>query len=513
MNSLYTYLLTFEDEDPDDIHLFTFTTMPSGMTFDGSRIDLGEVRISWTPDESQHDIHAVLVSLSDGHLDVTQGWVIQVLFDKEPESNVAPVFVSIPIKGAITGFTYLYDADAVDDNNDTLYYRLINGPEGASIDRSTGLVTWDPPGGFKDHSEDHEVVIEVTDGHVKVTQTYALRHRYPDNQAPGIKGIIPDVDTSGEHSYKLGKHMYDPDDPVSNLTWYIEGGDADLFVATLDGNTLEILPRDGAQGSAAITLILEDPSGDRDSKTVVVTVAPWHLQNASYLLILLVIILVITFATYYTYRRRQHPKEPGELEGDVALVAASAPEPDIEVNLEPGPEVDVGTPDALAGEGSEDIIVDAGPAPVEGVAAGAGVLAVGAVKGPLTYLVEEVFVVYNDGRLMVECAREECKTQDADLMSGMLIAIQGLIQDGLERGGVLESIKYGDSLILMATGEHIHLAAVVFGTPDDELSEEMENTVRNIEASYAGVIENWTGDLGVISGIEPMVYPLIERTL
>ncbi|MCK5252098.1 MAG: fibronectin type III domain-containing protein, partial [Thermoplasmata archaeon] len=37
----------------------------------------------------------------------------------------------------------------------------------------------------------------------------------------------------------------------------------------------------------------------------------------------------------------------------------------------------------------------------------------------LSYIIEEVFVVYRDGRLITSCAREECRTDDADLMSGM----------------------------------------------------------------------------------------------
>ena len=134
------------------------------------------------------------------------------------------------------------------------------------------------------------------------------------------------------------------------------------------------------------------------------------------------------------------------------------------------------------------------------------------VPRQLEYLVEQVFLVYNDGRLIAHCSREECKTTDADLMSGMLIAIQGLIQDGLERGGRLESIKYGENLIMMTSGEYVTLAVVIYGKPDDDLKEVLEHIVSRIESSYAGVIEQWTGDMSVFSRVGDMVSHLIEST-
>ena len=135
-------------------------------------------------------------------------------------------------------------------------------------------------------------------------------------------------------------------------------------------------------------------------------------------------------------------------------------------------------------------------------------------EGPTlqSYLIEEVLVVYRDGRLITSCAREECGTKDADLMSGMLIAVQGLIQDGLEGGGTLESIKYGDNLISLATGNQLVVAAVVFGEPDDSLGPMLGEKATQIELAYTGVIEEWTGDLSALSGIDEMVQPLIDST-
>ncbi len=154
---------------------------------------------------------------------------------------------------------------------------------------------------------------------------------------------------------------------------------------------------------------------------------------------------------------------------------------------------------------------------IEGVAVAseeaAGGAAVPAGAGEATtYVVEEVFLVHGDGRLITSVALEGSEGQDSELMSGMLIAVQGIIQDGLQLGGTLEGIKYGENNILMATGEHVNLAVVLYGEPDDELKERLRGTVRSIETQYAGVIEEWSGDPEELAGIDDAVRPLLEAT-
>ncbi|UCC93709.1 MAG: fibronectin type III domain-containing protein, partial [Thermoplasmata archaeon] len=127
------------------------------------------------------------------------------------------------------------------------------------------------------------------------------------------------------------------------------------------------------------------------------------------------------------------------------------------------------------------------------------------------YLIEQVFVVHRDGRLMAECSREDCSIADLDLMSSMLIAVQGLMQDGLRRGS-LKSIRYGDSLVLLSAGQYVNLAVVVYGEPDEELRESMESTVGRIETSFAGVIEEWTGDPSTLINLQGMVRHILEAT-
>jgi len=131
---------------------------------------------------------------------------------------------------------------------------------------------------------------------------------------------------------------------------------------------------------------------------------------------------------------------------------------------------------------------------------------------PIPFVIEEAFLVYNDGRQIAHRARDYRTTRDVDFVSGMLIAIQGIIQDGLKREGSLESMKYGDDVILMGSGAHVSLALVVYGQPQDDLRDLIQSTIARIEGSYAGIIERWTGEVTALPGVEDMLAPVIERT-
>ena len=131
---------------------------------------------------------------------------------------------------------------------------------------------------------------------------------------------------------------------------------------------------------------------------------------------------------------------------------------------------------------------------------------------PSDFIVEEVFVIYGDGRLICACGREAQGLEDADLMSGMLIAIQGLVQDGLKKGGDLDSITIGDNTVLLTKGEFIILASVVYGQVDANFREDLRSLVRRIEGAHAGVIEDWDGDASVLSEVTDMVMPLVVGT-
>ncbi|MCJ2540633.1 MAG: hypothetical protein LN414_05130, partial [Candidatus Thermoplasmatota archaeon] len=268
VGTFYSYQVEFTDEDLMDTHTFELVTSPEGMTNVHGLI-------SWTPSMDQHDYHTVLLTLSDGTVETWQTWTVQVVVaDPEPD-NLPPAFTSHPNLAASPGVLYQYDVEAADPDGDRLYYHITEGPDNAIIDNLTGEIDWIPQYENVATSELVSFTIMVSDGFHQVEQSFDVRVRFPANVAPEIRGKIPDVTTSGEHTVDLRSYMSDPDDDVADLSWRVVGDGADLFEVKVEGNKLRIVPKEGASGKEKVTLVLDDLSGSFDAQDFEVEVAPW----------------------------------------------------------------------------------------------------------------------------------------------------------------------------------------------------------------------------------------------
>ncbi len=58
--------------------------------------------------------------------------------------NSAPEFISQPPSEAVAGDLFEYQALATDPDGGVLNYLLLSGPQGMTLDRSSGLVSWQP---------------------------------------------------------------------------------------------------------------------------------------------------------------------------------------------------------------------------------------------------------------------------------------------------------------------------------------------------------------------------------
>jgi hypothetical protein len=373
-------------------------------------------------------------------------------------TNRPPEVLGRPPLGAMPGVELYWDMDAQDPDGDRPGFRLLQGPAGATMNGTTGELRWTPPPGTEPISVQIAFSVEVADATDAVYVNFTVRLRYPPDEPPAIVGNITRVIAKGETETDLGSHMSDADDPLSNLTWRVERQDQTGFSAKVVGHKMLIAPDSGEKGTGLLTLVLEDPSGLSDRTEVEVRYD--GTMDVVYGVICWVIIIAIValIVAMVTLRYRSR-----------SMTGASAP-----------------------GQGNQAVggrWVPTGP----------------------PCAVEDILVVYRDGRMIGRFGRAGRMTQDADLMSGMLIAVQGLVQDGLHDGGELESIKYGDSILLVSSGSFVNLVAVVSGTPDDALIEEMRAMVHHIEERYTDSISNWTGDLSAFSDMGEVVEPILSR--
>ena len=129
----------------------------------------------------------------------------------------------------------------------------------------------------------------------------------------------------------------------------------------------------------------------------------------------------------------------------------------------------------------------------------------------LAHLVEELYLIYHDGRLITHLQAKESE-MDSDLMSGMLTAIMDFVKDSFQKEGYLGAIDYGDSKILLENGKYCYLAVVIYGDYDDDLRSRLESTLRTIEVSLTGVLEEWNGDKAVLASAQDALRPILLST-
>ena len=253
------------------------------------------------------------------------------------------------------------------------------------------------------------------------------------------------------------------------------------------------------------------------------------------LALILILVIIGATAAYIVGRRRGATGAgtvlpawtEGQLPAEVGLEPATVPPGAPPVETVPAPTAGAGTgtsTGASTGAGTIGRGLAAKPAAAKAAAAGgaAAVPIIGMPMGDLekerTFVVEEVYVVYNDGRLVHHACHGETKgCVDTDLFGGMFTAIQQFIHDsmGATREGAASQVgrlDYGENTILVERGKYLFLAAIIYGEERDVLREAMRDALNRIEGAYAGVIERWSGDQDQLADVPVIVAPILGLT-
>lgn len=144
-NEVYRY--DADAVDPDDDPLtYAIVDGPGGLI-----INSETGALLWAASPDQVGEHSVTISADDGRGGVaTQTYKIDVQPARE---NATPLFASEAETTIGANEIFTYQATALDSDNDAIRYRLLDGPTGATIDPTTGLVTWDGRGEARKFTE------------------------------------------------------------------------------------------------------------------------------------------------------------------------------------------------------------------------------------------------------------------------------------------------------------------------------------------------------------------------
>src|SRR5207249_338738 len=108
------------------------------------------------------------------------------------------------------------------------------------------------------------------------------------------------------------------------------------------------------------------------------------------------------------------------------------------------------------------------------------------VEPEATYLVEDVFLIHSDGRLIAHHSRKFREEIDEDIFSGMLTVVQDFVKDSFRartKTG-MKRLDFGDSKILIERSPHTFLAAVVVGQEPKLLPLYMLQVLKEVEDRY-----------------------------
>jgi hypothetical protein len=121
--------------------------------------------------------------------------------------------------------------------------------------------------------------------------------------------------------------------------------------------------------------------------------------------------------------------------------------------------------------------------------------------------IEEVFLIYKDGRLLFHDTRRLEPDMDKDVMSGMLVAVQQFVNDVMsgKTPGMMNQINYGEYTILFERGYNLFIGVFVTGVAVALLNTKMKAAISELETIYSAQLAEWDGDKSTMPAIRDVL--------
>jgi len=116
----------------------------------------------------------------------------------------------------------------------------------------------------------------------------------------------------------------------------------------------------------------------------------------------------------------------------------------------------------------------------------------------LVYQVEQVFLIHRQtGLPLLHVAANPTTARDPDLVSGMLIAIQGFVQDSfhISANEGSETIQIGELTVWVEKDQLAVLAAAIRGNPPQSVRTLLRDKLAAIYLEHANALVTFTGDV------------------
>ncbi len=131
----------------------------------------------------------------------------------------------------------------------------------------------------------------------------------------------------------------------------------------------------------------------------------------------------------------------------------------------------------------------------------------------LVFRVEQVFLVHRKSGLLL--AHVGGASQDTDMVSGMLTAIQDFVNDSFldNDGSQLDELQAGEHRILIEQGPHAFAAAVIRGiAPPTSIRDSLRALLSTVHAEYTDDLLDFDGDTSPFAALDPALQAcLLEQ--
>lgn len=130
------------------------------------------------------------------------------------------------------------------------------------------------------------------------------------------------------------------------------------------------------------------------------------------------------------------------------------------------------------------------------------------LKHTLVYQVEHVFLIHrHTGLLIAHVAAENAASEDPQLVSSMLVAIQDFVSDSFSgtENQALDTLRLGELRLWSEPGPFATLVAVIRGNPPEGLHDTLRNVLSQLHADRPQALENFDGDSSGFADVEALL--------
>jgi outer membrane protein OmpA-like peptidoglycan-associated protein len=131
----------------------------------------------------------------------------------------------------------------------------------------------------------------------------------------------------------------------------------------------------------------------------------------------------------------------------------------------------------------------------------------------LVYQVEQIFLIHKEtGLLLQHIVAGSVEAMDADMVSGMLTAIQDFVHDsfGGERDEGLQTMQVGERLVWVEQGPQAVVAGVIRGNPPQELRGLFQEALESVHLEQKEALENFQGDSAPFEASRPTLEECLQ---